>query len=195
MREAKFAIGDKVRNLRTRKGWSIEEVAEKSGLPAATILGIEDQSISPPLGQIVNLANTFKVSLGELFGDSGDAPFCIARSDHQTPVTRFGSTAEKTGNYRYESIGHKKQNRQMEPFLVTLNPTKVATEPNRHMGEEILFVLEGQVEVNLAGHSDILNPGDSIYYDSDLPHVVSCHGETPAKLFAVIYAQKDYMIF
>ena len=79
--------------------------------------------------------------------------------------------------------------------MVTLNPGEVPSEPNQHVGEEILFVLEGQVHVSLAGHTDILQPGDTIYYDSNLPHIVSCHGEQPARLFAVIYARKDMMIF
>lgn len=195
MTEAKLAIGEKVKHLRARKGLSIEEVSRYSGLDAATISGIEDQSISPPLGQIVSLANAFRISLGELFGDSADAPFCITRCNDKTTATRFGSTGGKSGHYSYESLGHKKQNRQMEPFLVTLTPSAEPAEPNQHIGEEILFVLEGQVEVSLAGHTDILNPGDSIYYDSNLPHVVSCHGDTPAKLFAVIYARKEIMIF
>jgi quercetin dioxygenase-like cupin family protein len=54
--------------------------------------------------------------------------------------------------------------------------------------------LEGQVEVRLADHTDILNPGDSIYYDSTLPHIVSCHGNDPATIFAVIYAKKEMLI-
>jgi quercetin dioxygenase-like cupin family protein len=82
----------------------------------------------------------------------------------------------------------------MEPFLVTLTPTdSTQVEPNQHIGEEILFVLEGEVEVRLLDKTEILNPGDSIYYDSTMPHVVSCHGKEPATMLAVIYA-KDEMI-
>ena len=102
----------------------------------------------------------------------------------------------KAGGYGYESPGYQKQNRQMEPFLVKLTPVgdPRLVEPNQHVGEEFLFVLEGQVEVRLSGHTDLLNPGDSIYYDSNLPHVVSCHGNDPATILAVIYAQKELMI-
>ncbi|MDT8421436.1 MAG: cupin domain-containing protein [Desulfuromonadales bacterium] len=195
MSDAKLNIGEKIHKLRIKNSMSIEDVAEKTGLSTATISGIEDQSLSPPLGQLVRLANSFRVTVGELFGDSADSPFCIVRHDDRTSVSRFDSTAGKASHYSYESLGYKKQNRQMEPFLVTLNPGEAPAEPNQHVGEEILFVLEGQVEVSLAGHADILNPGDSIYYDSSLPHVVSCHGDQPAKLFAVIYARKEMLIF
>jgi len=134
--------------------------------------------------------------VGEIFGDCADSPFCIVRGDQRKSAPRFGTTSGNSGNYHYESLGHQKQNRKMEPFLVTLNPAEVRQpEPNQHVGEEILFVLEGQVEVRLSDHTDILNPGDSIYYDSKLPHYVSCHGESPATILAVIYAEREMMIF
>lgn len=195
MMDLGFAIGGKINSLRVKKGLSIEEVAQNSGLPAATVSAIEEQSVSPPLGQIVSLANSLKVSVGELMGDNASSPFCITRSDDRTSVSRFGSTDGSSGSYSYESLGNNKQNRQMEPFMVTLNPGDRPIEPNQHDGEEILFVVEGQVEVNLAGHADVLNPGDTIYYDSSLPHIVSCHGDMQAKLFAVICARKELMIF
>ncbi len=195
MLEQNLKVGEKIKALRVRKGMSIEDLARKTGISEALLSGIEGQTVSPPLGNIVSLAEVFRVTVGELFGDSADSPFCIVRSDDRKAVSRFSSTVGKPGSYSYESLGHKKQNRQMEPFLVTLTPTEVSqVEASQHIGEEIIFVLEGQVEVTLAEHTDILNPGDSIYYDSTLPHVVSCHGADPATILAVIYAKKEMMI-
>jgi transcriptional regulator with XRE-family HTH domain len=195
MSDQNMRIGEKVRSLRVEQGLSIADVAEQSGIPAATIAGIENHAVSPPLGDIVSLAKAFRVTVGEFFGDSADSPFCIVRSDDRKTVSRFNSTIGKTGGYSYESLGHQKQNRQMEPFLVTLSPAEIhQTAPNQHVGEEILFVLEGQVDVRLGDHTDTLNPGDSIYYDSTLPHVVSCHGDTSATILAVIYARKEMFI-
>jgi transcriptional regulator with XRE-family HTH domain len=190
-------IGERIKNLRTRKQMSLDDASKESGIPQSIISGIEDLSVSPPLGDIISLAKAFQVSVGEIFGDSADSPFCIVRSDDRKTVSRFSSTSGKSGGYGYESLGHQKQNRQMEPFLVTLTPVEdpQLVEPNQHVGEEFLFVLEGQVEIRLSGHADVLNPGDSIYYDSNLPHVVSCHGNVPATILAVIYAKKELMIF
>lgn len=196
MPDKNIVIGEKVKSLRTLKKMSLEDVAQKSGLPVAVIAGIEDQSVSPPLGNIITLANLFQVTVGEFFGDSADSPFCIVRGDDRKAVSRFNSTVGTASNYSYESLGHQKQNRRMEPFHVTLSPVKTPqVEPNQHAGEEIIFVLEGQVEVNLANHTDVLNPGDSIYFDSNLPHIVSCHGDKPASIFAVIYAEQKMIIF
>lgn len=195
MSKQNITIGKKIKALRIKKEMSIEDVSKKTGISEDVILKIEENKVSPPLGNIVSLADVLRVTVGELFGDSADSPFCIVRSDNRKAVSRFSSVVGKSSGYSYESLGHRKQNRQMEPFLVTLTPAEnFKLEPNQHVGEEIIFVLEGQVEVRLADHTDILNPGDSIYYDSTLPHIVSCHGNDPATIFAVIYAKKEMLI-
>jgi quercetin dioxygenase-like cupin family protein/DNA-binding XRE family transcriptional regulator len=192
---AQKKIGERIKSLRTRKQMSLDDVSRESGIHPSTISGIEDHSVAPPLGHIISLAKVFNVSVGEVFGDSADSPFCIVRSDDRKTVSRFSQAGGKSGGYGYESLGHHKQNRQMEPFLVTLTPLEDVAEPNQHVGEEFLFVLTGHVEIRLSGHTEILNPGDSIYYDSNLPHAVSCHGNDPATILAVIYAKKELMIF
>jgi transcriptional regulator with XRE-family HTH domain len=194
MPEKNFQIGDRIRGMRIAKGLSIEDVSKQSGISETIISGIEGHMTSPPLGNLVSLAKVFGISVGDFFGDSGDSPFCIVRSGDRKAVSRFNSTDGKSCGYSYESLGHQKKNRHMEPFLVTLTPMDSSeVEPNQHIGEEILFVLEGKVDVRLLDHTEVLNPGDSIYYDSTMPHVVSCHGKEPATILAVIYA-KDEMI-
>jgi transcriptional regulator with XRE-family HTH domain len=195
MTDQNVKIGEKIRELRTKLGMSIEDVSRQAEISASTIVEIEGHNVSPPLGQIVSLAKTFQVPVGDILGGSADSSFCIVRCNSREKVSRFSSDVKPDG-YSYDSLGHQKKNRQMEPFHVTLTPAEAPlAEPNLHAGEEILFVLTGQVEVTLSGHTDILNPGDSIYFDSNLPHVVSCHGDKPATIFAVIYAEKEMLIF
>ena len=188
-------IGERIRGLRRAKGLSLKEVAELSGIAEATLSGIEEHMLSPPLGNIVGLAKVSEISLSEFFGDSGDSPYCIVRSGDRKTVSRFDSTDNEGGGYSYESLGLQKQNRNMEPFLVTLTPTEAKEiEPNQHIGEEILFILTGEVQVSLLDRTEILYSGDSIYYDSTMPHVVSCHGKEPATMLAVIYAKEEMII-
>lgn len=195
MPDNNIKVGERIKSLRIANGLSIEDVSRRSGMSESTISNIEDHVISPPLGNIVSLAKVFGVSVGEFFGDTADAPFCIVRSDDRKSVSRFKSADGASGGYSYESLGQQKKNRQMEPFLVTLTPTdKSQVEPNQHIGEEIIFVLEGKVQVTILEHTDVLNPGDSIYYDSNLPHIVSCYGDKPASILAVIYAKEEMII-
>jgi quercetin dioxygenase-like cupin family protein/DNA-binding XRE family transcriptional regulator len=188
-------IGERIRSLRKAKGLSLAELSEQSGIAEETLYGIEGNMISPPLGNIISLAKVFEVSVGEFFGEGGDAPYCVVRSDDRKTISRFNSTDGKSSSYGYASLGYKKKNRHMEPFLVTLAPAEVKdVEPNQHIGEEILFILEGKVEVRLLDQTEILCVGDSIYYDSTMPHVVLCHGNEPATMLAVIYAKEEMII-
>jgi len=196
MPENNVNVGQRIKDVRVAKGLSIEEVAGKSGISEETISSIETHLVSPPLGNLVSLAKVFGVSVGDFFGEKGDSSFCIVRSDDRKTVSRFNSNDGKSSGYSYEALGQQKKKKQMEPFLVTLSPTQVKEiEPNQHIGEEFIFVLKGKVEVRLLEHTDILNPGDSIYYDSTMPHIVACHGDQPATILAVIYAEEEMMIF
>ncbi len=187
-------VGQRIKDLRIARGLSKEDVARKSGISEETIASIERHLVSPPLGNLVSLAKVFEVSVGDFFGEQGDSSFCIVRSGDRKTVSRFNSGDVKISGYTYEALGQQKKKKQMEPFLVTLTPAEVRqVEPNQHIGEEFIFVLEGKVAVRLLEHTDILNPGDSIYYDSTMPHIVACHGDQPATILAVIYA-KDEMI-
>ena len=78
----------------------------------------------------------------------------------------------------------------MEPFLVTLEPADTEEERSAHDGQEFIFVLQGKMEVRLGEEVHILEPGDAIYYDSTVPHLVKCHGEQTTKILAVLYAEK-----
>lgn len=189
------SIGEKLKKLRMEKDLSLEDVAIQAGMTVSLLQEIEQNDISPPLGNIVSLAKVLEVTVGEFFGDSGDSPFCIVRSDDRRGVSRFSAEYSKSCGYSYQGLGQQKRNRQMEPFLITLNPaTDKKVEPNRHIGEEFIFVLDGQVEVNLLDHRDILSSGDSIYYDSNVPHIISCYGDKPATILAVIYAKEEMII-
>jgi transcriptional regulator with XRE-family HTH domain len=188
-------IGEKIQRLRLAQGMSPAQLAQQSGISEAHLAGIERNEISPPLGNIISLAKVFDVPVGDFFGDSGDSPFCIVRSDDRDAVTRFSAAYSESCGYSYQGLGKHKRNRQMEPFLVTLNPVESQTAlASRHIGEEFIFVLKGKVEITLLDHKDILNPGDSVYYDSNLPHMVSCHGDEPATILAVIYAKEEMII-
>jgi quercetin dioxygenase-like cupin family protein/DNA-binding XRE family transcriptional regulator len=190
-----MSVGEKIKSVRIEKAISPADLARQSGISEADLAKMEENELAPPLGVIINLAKVLAVPVGDLFGDSGDSPFCIVRSDDGAAVSRFSSAYAKSCGYTYQGLGQQKRNRQMEPFLVTLNPKEEQDVlANRHSGEEFIYVLEGEVEVSLLDHKGILHPGDSIYYDSSVPHIISCHGDTPAKILAVIYIGEEMII-
>ena len=75
-------------------------------------------------------------------------------------------------------------------FWYPLEPSETEEERSTHDGQEFIFVLQGKMEVRLGEEIHILEPGDSIYYDSTVPHLVKCHGKETTKILAVLYAGK-----
>jgi transcriptional regulator with XRE-family HTH domain len=182
-------VGEKIKELRERKGFSLKEVADLTGFSTALLSQMENHLVSPSLGTIIKLARAFSVRVGDFLGETEGEPFTIVRRDERKIISRFASKDGVKYGYVYESLGFDKKDRHMEPFIITLEPATVKTSKTSvHEGEEFIFVLEGEMEVILGNHTDVLYPGDSIYYDSTIPHRVQCHQERVTKILAVIYA-------
>jgi transcriptional regulator with XRE-family HTH domain len=182
-------VGEKIKELREKKGLSLKELADLTGFSTALLSQVENHLVSPSLGTMIKLANALGVRVGDLLGETQGEPFTIVRRNERKSVSRFASKDGVKYGYSYESLGYEKKNRHMEPFIVILEPATVkTTKTSVHEGEEFIFVLEGEMEVILGDHTDVLYPGDSIYYDSTIPHRVQCHQDKVTKILAVLYA-------
>jgi transcriptional regulator with XRE-family HTH domain len=181
-------VGEKIKVLREQKGFSLKDVADQTGFSTALISQMENHLISPSLGTLIKLAKALEVKVGNFFGETHEEPFAIVRKDERKTVSRFASKEGVKYGYGYESLGFEKKNRHMEPFIVTLEPATIKTsKTSTHEGEEFIYVLEGEMEVIFGDHRDVLHPGDSIYYDSTIPHRVQCHQEKVTRILAVLY--------
>ena len=76
----------------------------------------------------------------------------------------------------------------MEPFFIEILPESASRKsPSSHEGEEWIVVLKGSIEIMYGRETYVLGEGDSVYYNSVVPHYVSCQGEEEAQIHAVIY--------
>jgi transcriptional regulator with XRE-family HTH domain len=182
-------VGEKIKALREQKGLSLKELADLTGFSTALLSQMENHLVSPSLGTIIKMARALGVRVGDFLGETKGEPYTIVRKDERRKVSRFASKDGVKYGYSYESLGFEKKDRHMEPFIVTLEPATVKTSKTSvHEGEEFIFVLEGEMEVILGSHTDILYPGDSIYYDSTIPHRVQCHQDKNTRILAVLFA-------
>ena len=181
-------VGETIKKLRQEKQLTLHQVAERTGFSTALLSQIENHLISPPLGTLGKIARALEVDMGYFFGASSNAQFTIVRHNERRPVSRVASRQGVKYGYSYESLAFEQKNRHMEPFIVILEP---ATRKDRHAysheGEEFIFVLDGKMEVILGDHVDILEPGDSIYFHSEIPHRVQCVDGEETRILAVIY--------
>jgi quercetin dioxygenase-like cupin family protein len=180
-------MGKRLKKARERRGLSIFEVYLRTDLDVDLLSQIEEGKVIPPLGTIIKLAKALHVKMGYFISGEEGKAYTIVRQGDREVTSRYGSEREKHYGYEYESLAPHKTDRQMEPFLITLEPSETDEERSTHDGQEFIFVLHGEMEVRLGEEIHILEPGDSIYYESTVPHLVKCHGKESTKILAVLY--------
>ena len=176
--------GQRLRAARKQRGFSLEELASRTGIEQNTLAQVEAGEAILPLGQLIKLSKALSLKMADMIS-KGEEAFTIVRAGQRQSFSRFGKAKQASHGYEYESLAPNKKDRMMEPFIVTLQPA-VADEPSSHDGQEFIFVLEGQMEVLVDDTRDVLGPGDAIYYDSNSMHLVKAHGDRPAKILAVL---------
>ncbi len=188
--EISAEIGMRVKKAREGHGLSIFDVYLRTDINVELLSQIEAGKVVPPLGTVIKLANAFDLKMGYFISGEEEKAYTIVRRDDREVTSRYGSSKEKHHGYAYESLAPRKTNRYMEPFMVTLEPSETEEERSAHDGQEFIFVFQGEMEVRLGEDIHILQPGDSIYYDSTVPHLVKCHGKETTKILAVLHAGK-----
>jgi quercetin dioxygenase-like cupin family protein len=188
--EISAEIGMRVKKVREGHGLSVFDVYLRTDISVELLSQIEEGKVVPPLGAIVRLANAFDLKMGYFISGDEEKAFTIVRRDDREATLRYDPSKEKHHGYAYEHLAPHKTDRYMEPFLVSLEPSETQQERSTHDGQEFIFVLQGEMEVRLGEEIHILQPGDSIYYDSTVPHLVKCHGKEITKILAVIYGGK-----
>ncbi len=189
--EISAEIGMRVKKARESHGMSIFDVYLRTDISVELLSQIEAGKVVPPLGAVVKLAKAFELKMGYFISGEEEKAYTIVRSDDREVTPRFDSSKEKRHGYAYEHLAPHKTDRYMEPFLVSLEPSETEEERSSHDGQEFIFVVQGEMEVRLGEEIHILQPGDSIYYDSTVPHLVKCHGKETTKILAVLHAGQN----
>lgn len=186
---ATFMIGTQVRMLREKNRYTLQDLAAKTGIEREVLTRIESHDFIPAIGTLIKLAGVLNVSVAWFFQDkTGSDKIALTRRDERVRIMRRPHHTEGEVDYIYESLEIRKVQKHMEPFMVEF-PVRDTGETvfTCHEGEEFLYVLEGTLEFRSADRVEILNPGDSIYFESDVGHGFRCLGGAPAKAIAVLW--------
>ncbi len=184
-------LGQHISRLRIERGLTREELAKKCNCDVEIIISLEEGKLSPSLAPLLQIARALGVHLGALLDDNPvPGPIIVRKDDQSTPVVRFSGIrfAGEASTLEFHPLARNKAGRHMEPFLIDVHPT-VSEDCmfSVHEGEEFIYVLEGEIQVNYGSDKYILGKGDCIYYDSTTPHEVRAYGDTSAKILAVVY--------
>ena len=173
----------RIRKYREKLGLTQEQLASNTGLDAGFIDDIENDLVYPPIGQIIKISR----ALGQRVGTFMDDQF---RPD--PIITRAGSVEEETashrgakGHYHYYPLGTGKTDRHMEPMFITIDEDEEKS-MSTHEGEEFIIVVSGKILVRYGKVEEVLEKGDSVYYNSVVPHFIGAI-DGPAEIYAVVY--------
>jgi len=200
--------GERISRLRETHKLTREALAERSNIPVALLASIEDGGFMPDLAPLVKIARALGVRLGSFLDDSNELGPVISRAGEVKPTVRFAgaaavagsgaasspnATGSTAGSLNFSALAAGKGGRHMEPFLIDLQAGAKAASgapvpASSHEGEEFIHVLSGSVEILYGTDRHLLGVGDSIYYDSIVPHQVLAADEKPARILAVVYA-------
>lgn len=184
-------VVENIKRVRLGLELSLGQLAKRSGLTKGYLSKIENSHKAPPFSTLVKIAKAldvdvaFLISEDEQSKDPGDVKMCIVRANEGKGI----NPKVNVHDFYYESLAYKKLGKSMEPFIVMPSFDK---KPQRftHDGEEFMHIFEGPFELVYGDETYILEKGDSIYFDSSVPHCGRSIGKERAKVLVVLYSSK-----
>lgn len=178
-------LGGRVQQLRKRKGWTLTELGEKCGISPSALSKIERNRLSPTYANIVRLAHGLGVNTSELFGGEGGS----VPAEQRLSVMRLDEGDQiDTGSYMHYYLHMRLPVRAMTPLIVD-HKARTLEEFGPmivHSGDEFTYVLSGVIDVYTGDHPPTrLHPGESIYFDSRLPHAYLAVSRGPCRTLSV----------
>ncbi len=182
-------VGEKIKNFREFRKITREELALKANLDPEQLKIIEEKGTLPSIGHLIHISRALGVRIGTFLDDqTKNGPTVIRKGEEQTSLSFSTKNAQTREHLNFFSLAQAKTGRHMEPFIIDIEPSNVSDyKLSSHEGEEFMYVLEGQVEINYGKEIYLLKEGDSIYLDSIVAHNVHAGNAQRAKLLAVIY--------
>jgi transcriptional regulator with XRE-family HTH domain len=186
-------IGNTMLEMRKHRRMTLDQLAERTGFSKSYLSKIENNLSVPPIGTLSSIAQAFACDIGHFLRQeesfTEDAVSVVHVHERQ-PAVRGGTAF----GYDYSSLAHKKRNKQMEPFIFTF-PADIDVDTFfRHVGEEFILILRGRAQFETRRNGTVekwvLEKGDSLYIDSQIPHRGRSLGGD-AQALVVIYQPKS----
>lgn len=183
MTEQLKEIGQRLTTLREIMDISVDQLAERCGVDRETYLEYEKGERDFSFSFLYNAANELGVDVVDLM--DGESPklmsCCLVRKGMGLEITRRQA-------YSYKHLAATFRNKMSEPFMVTVEPKDGEEAPvlHSHDGQEFNYMVEGSMNFYLGDMTYVLNEGDSIYFNSGLPHAMKALGGKAAKFLAVV---------
>jgi transcriptional regulator with XRE-family HTH domain len=188
----KLKLGEKVKDLRLQKRYTLRQVAGNTGLSIALLSQIENNAVSPPVATLLRIARALDVTIGYFFREeeSKDKAVVVRKNERKKAFRRrYAQHGE--GGYTYEALAYTRNAKHMEPFLVEFEPKqKEELTFLNHRGEEFLFLFRGRLAFHYDQDEIVLDSGDSLYFDSGVPHAFRALRGKKAQGIVIVYSEE-----
>jgi transcriptional regulator with XRE-family HTH domain/predicted Fe-Mo cluster-binding NifX family protein len=178
---AEMLVGHRLRELRTRLGFSLRVLANRSGLNVNTLSLVENGKSSPSVSTLQRLALALKVPISSFFESDLTNKHVVFTPVNQRPQATFGST--KMQNLAKDLAGSTVQS-----FVVALQPGMGSGDQMIvHTGHEFVYCLSGSIQYQIEQEEYDLKPGDSLVFEAQLPHCWENKGDDTAQILLILY--------
>ena len=176
-------LGKRIRCMRLKRAITLQQLASRTNLSKSLLSKIENGKVSSPVSTLFTIAKALNTKITYFFSDQDEnLPIILVRKNERRQFHRINARF----GYTYESLGYKRKEKLMEPFILYMDKKSARNVTFSHPGEEILFMLEGTWEFKHGDQKLTLKKGDCIYFDASVPHSGKPIGNKPIKAFMVI---------
>ena len=174
--------GSHIRAIRRQRGMTLDELASACGLDKGHLSRVERGEKGPSVATLVQLAQALKVKVAHLVGETTlDSAISVVRAKERKRL--FGTVSAGSAQYDVLSAGTR---RSMESFIVYPAARHRDHQLVEHQGEEMIFVLSGEIELQLVDRTIELKTGDCVHFLARLRHTLRQKGRRKASALIVI---------
>jgi electron transfer flavoprotein alpha subunit/transcriptional regulator with XRE-family HTH domain len=172
-------MGAKIKSLREGLSWSLEKLAQATGQTPEFVSQVENDAVSPSVSFLLRLAKALDID-----------PSTFLRKEERVLLRdrRTEAFVRRTREYAYQTLTPGAENDHLRAFLVTIE-SRQDHKPvaYKHEGEEFIYVLNGDLEFTLDKKIHRLKAGESIHFNSDIPHKLKSISDDPTRCLVVLY--------
>ncbi|AUI88030.1 transcriptional regulator [Vibrio azureus] len=177
-------LGQRIKDIRSKLGITLEEASNRTGLARSTLSKIENEQISPTFQAMQKLASGLQIDMPQLF----EPPIKKVATGRRDITKNQTGKPHPTPTYEHELLATQLSNKKMMPFKSQIRARRFGEYKDwvRHDGEEFLLILSGEVMFYSEFYEPVtLSEGDSVYYDANMGHILTSVSEQDAQILWV----------
>jgi transcriptional regulator with XRE-family HTH domain len=181
----RYRVGEKLRQLRLRRKIGLVELSRHTGLSPALLSKLEHGKLYPTLPTLSRIALVFSVGLEHFFTDEKlKHTFALARKKDRLRFPEAPGLVETA--FDFESLDFLATDKKFNAYLADFKDVSAdKVRLHQHPGVEFIYVLRGKLTLKIGTDEQILDEGDSLYFDSQMPHGYSRSGSKPCSAVVV----------